>query len=234
MPRATSRRAVQRRPGPRRQQLDEPHDVGAGQPRGLRRLGVGGVRRMGLRQRPALLPQGRTVRGRGQQVPRRRGAAAGRADARAAPDDGRCSSARPSRPAIRPWTTTTPRSSCGVAISQVNQLRGLRHSAADAFLSPARGRANLTVRPPPSPAASCWRARARSASSTAARMGPGSRGPRGEVVLSAGALASPKLLMLSGIGPRDVLARHGIAVAADSPASAGTCRSIRPRRWSSR
>jgi choline dehydrogenase len=42
------------------------------------------------------------------------------------------------------------------------------------------------------------------------------RATRG-VVLSAGALASPKLLMLSGIGPAAELVRHGIAQVADSP-----------------
>lgn len=42
--------------------------------------------------------------------------------------------------------------------------------------------------------------------------------PEGEVILSAGALASPQLLMLSGIGSRDALQQHGIAVVADNPA----------------
>ncbi|MDU9004558.1 GMC family oxidoreductase [Sedimentitalea todarodis] len=39
----------------------------------------------------------------------------------------------------------------------------------------------------------------------------------GEVVLAAGALVTPKLLMLSGIGPADHLKSHGIACVADSP-----------------
>jgi choline dehydrogenase len=38
-----------------------------------------------------------------------------------------------------------------------------------------------------------------------------------EVILSAGSLASPKLLMLSGVGPRDELASFGIDVVHDSP-----------------
>ncbi|MDB5542412.1 MAG: choline dehydrogenase-like flavoprotein, partial [Devosia sp.] len=39
----------------------------------------------------------------------------------------------------------------------------------------------------------------------------------GDIILSAGALVSPKLLMLSGIGPGDELRKHGIPVAADLP-----------------
>jgi len=40
---------------------------------------------------------------------------------------------------------------------------------------------------------------------------------RHEVILTAGAVASPKLLMLSGIGPGPELTRHGIAVQCDLP-----------------
>jgi choline dehydrogenase len=39
----------------------------------------------------------------------------------------------------------------------------------------------------------------------------------GEVLLAAGALQSPQLLQLSGIGPAALLHRHGIAVQADAP-----------------
>jgi choline dehydrogenase len=39
----------------------------------------------------------------------------------------------------------------------------------------------------------------------------------GEVLLAAGALQSPQLLQLSGVGPADLLRRHGIEVKADAP-----------------
>jgi choline dehydrogenase len=38
-----------------------------------------------------------------------------------------------------------------------------------------------------------------------------------EVILSAGALASPKLLQISGVGPKDLLDKHQIPVVADLP-----------------
>lgn len=43
------------------------------------------------------------------------------------------------------------------------------------------------------------------------------RGPKNEIIVSAGALGSPQLLMLSGIGPADHLKAHNISLVLDQP-----------------
>ncbi|KAL2235246.1 UNVERIFIED_CONTAM: Protein HOTHEAD [Sesamum indicum] len=43
------------------------------------------------------------------------------------------------------------------------------------------------------------------------------RGPKNEIILSAGALGSPQLLMLSGLGPADHLKAHNISIVLDQP-----------------
>jgi choline dehydrogenase-like flavoprotein len=105
----------------------------------------------------------------------------------------------------------------GVGLYQVTHRNGERCSAAKAYLAPNRDRANLHV---------VTEARAtrvllegRRAAGVAYRQGGQERQlrARGEVLLSAGALLSPQLLMLSGIGPADHLRGHGIAVAHHLP-----------------
>jgi choline dehydrogenase-like flavoprotein len=99
----------------------------------------------------------------------------------------------------------------GVGMTMVFQRKGRRWSAADAYLRHARRRPNLTVRPKAQvlelllnggrAVGVRWRdTRGRMHSSEARR----------EVVLSAGAVGSPQLLMLSGIGPADHLRSVGI------------------------
>ena len=102
----------------------------------------------------------------------------------------------------------------GVGYSQLTIRDGVRETGASAFIDPVAGR--------PAPAAStrarrCW------GCASPARAARASRWPAAvieadrEVVLCAGTLESPKLLMLAGIGPADELARHGIAVRVDAP-----------------
>jgi len=100
----------------------------------------------------------------------------------------------------------------GVGLYQVTQRNGERWSAARAFLAPARERPNLTVLTQAHATRILFEGRRavgveyRQAGATKLLRA------RREVLLSSGALQSPQLLMLSGVGPRDELRRHGIPV----------------------
>jgi choline dehydrogenase len=105
----------------------------------------------------------------------------------------------------------------GAGFYQVTQRGGRRWSAADAYLHPVMDRPNLTVLTDAlvtGIALSGGRAVGvhylqRGVAETARA--------EAEVILAAGAIGSPHLLMLSGIGPADHLRSLGIAVLADSP-----------------
>ncbi|MFN3596336.1 MAG: GMC family oxidoreductase [Rubricoccaceae bacterium] len=103
----------------------------------------------------------------------------------------------------------------GAGLYQVNQKGGRRHSAAAAFLRPVRARRNLTV----ATGAHATRVlfEGTRAVGVAYRQDGAvltARAAR-EVLLCGGAVNTPQLLMLSGVGPADALRRHGIAVVAD-------------------
>ena len=100
-------------------------------------------------------------------------------------------------------------------------LDGKRHSVADAFLTPALGRPNLEVRSQ-SHAAKLIVEGKKVVGVEYIRDGKReqARAAR-EVVLCGGVIDSPKLLMLSGIGPADHLTSHGIAMVADVPGVGG-------------
>ena len=105
----------------------------------------------------------------------------------------------------------------GVGWYQVTHRNGERCSTAKAYLTPALGRPNLTV----ITGAQATRIGfdGRRASSVEFLQG-GTRQTlqvRGEVLLAAGALQSPQLLMTSGVGPGAQLQRHGIPVLHDLP-----------------
>ncbi|MCH8553499.1 MAG: GMC family oxidoreductase N-terminal domain-containing protein, partial [Natronospirillum sp.] len=105
----------------------------------------------------------------------------------------------------------------GVGLYQVTQKNGRRWSAARAYLKPARTRSNLTV--------------ITGARATRLQLdGKRCRGveyrrkgtvetleARKEVIVSAGALQSPQLLLLSGVGPAEELARHQIPLRHELP-----------------
>jgi choline dehydrogenase-like flavoprotein len=109
----------------------------------------------------------------------------------------------------------------GVCYFHVNQRRGRRWSAARGFLRPVLHRKNLRVE------SGCMvegvTFEGRRAAGVRWRQDGAARSARcrGEVILSAGAIGSPHLLMLSGIGPAEQLSRHGIPVLLDK-AGVGT------------
>jgi len=105
----------------------------------------------------------------------------------------------------------------GVGFYQVTQKDGRRWSAADAYLHPADGRPNLTVQTD-ALATSVVVEGGRAVGVRYLHRGAEHVArAEAEVILSGGAVNSPQLLMLSGIGPADHLREHGIRVVADSP-----------------
>ena len=105
----------------------------------------------------------------------------------------------------------------GCCAFHVNQRRGRRWSAASAFLKPVLNRQNLRLE------TGClvegivfdgrratgvrWR---QDGEARAARC-------RGEVILAAGAIGSPHIMLLSGVGPAEHLQQNGIPVVIDRP-----------------
>ena len=105
----------------------------------------------------------------------------------------------------------------GVGIYQVTQKRGARQSAADAFLRPAQTRANLTVVPFAHATQIVLEGNRATGVEYVSNGQEYTVHADREVILCGGAVNSPQLLMLSGIGPAEELARHGIEVALDLP-----------------
>jgi len=100
---------------------------------------------------------------------------------------------------------------------QKNILDGKRHSAADAFLTPVRSRANLEVRSQ-SQATKLIVEQGRIVGIEYLRDGkPEQARATRDVIVSSGVIDSPKLLLLSGIGPAEQLKALGIPVVADLP-----------------
>jgi choline dehydrogenase len=94
---------------------------------------------------------------------------------------------------------------------------GRRHSTYDAFLRPVEHRRNLTV--VTDAAVQKIEVKGNRATGVHYRRGrePVFASARRDVILCAGALDSPKLLMVSGIGPGEALQKLSIPVAADLP-----------------
>jgi choline dehydrogenase len=105
----------------------------------------------------------------------------------------------------------------GFGIYQVTQWQGRRNSAAVAFLRPAMSRPNLTLRTKVQVFDILFEGRR--ASLVSFQEGNGSKQERAarEIIVCAGAIGSPQLLMLSGIGPADHLRAIGVPVLCDLP-----------------
>ena len=105
----------------------------------------------------------------------------------------------------------------GAGLYQVTCKGGRRWSTNDGYLAPARSRANLTV----TTGAFVTRLEIEGERATGVRLRVGSReevvSARREVLLCGGAINSPQLLMLSGVGPAEHLAEVGIDVKVSSP-----------------
>jgi choline dehydrogenase-like flavoprotein len=104
----------------------------------------------------------------------------------------------------------------GVCLFHVNQKRGRRWSSARGFLKPVLHRRNLRLE------TGCLAERVifdgKRAVGVRWRQDGQVREARGrEIILAAGAIGSPHLMMLSGVGPAAHLAEHGIPVVLDRP-----------------
>ncbi|MGI9509581.1 MAG: GMC family oxidoreductase [Geminicoccaceae bacterium] len=100
----------------------------------------------------------------------------------------------------------------GCAYFQVNQKKGVRWQGAKAFLKPVNGRDNLTVLTHAQTERLTFDGRR--ATGVQFRQGKALKRATAsaEVILAAGAVGSPQLLQLSGIGPGALLAEQGIDV----------------------
>ena len=110
----------------------------------------------------------------------------------------------------------------GVGYFDVNQRSGWRWSSSKAFLRPARGRPNLTIWTEAQAQKLTWstadNGQPRCSGLSLSRAGQTVQVTANrEVILSAGAINSPQILQLSGIGPADLLRSHGIEVIRDAP-----------------
>ncbi len=105
----------------------------------------------------------------------------------------------------------------GVGPYQLTIKNGWRSSASVAFLRPALKRPNLTVLTEAFSTRILFEGSAATGVEWLHHGKLHSARAEREVILSAGAIQSPQLLQLSGIGPASLLERHGIPVLLDSP-----------------
>ena len=108
----------------------------------------------------------------------------------------------------------------GVGPIPLNNPNGIRWSTSIGYLGLSRHRLNLTIRPNVTVKRIIFDttgSRPRATGVEAVSDGETFIVEAGEIILSAGAIGSPQILMLSGVGPADHLREHGIATVIDSP-----------------
>jgi choline dehydrogenase len=109
----------------------------------------------------------------------------------------------------------------GCAYFEVNQRRGIRLNTAKAFLKPASQRPNLTIMTGCHVEKLLIDTLENGAVCRGVQFTGGGRAytatARVDTLLAAGAIGSPAILQLSGIGPAASLARHGVKPLVDSP-----------------
>ena len=106
----------------------------------------------------------------------------------------------------------------GVGFFQLTAKNGRRCSSAVAYLNPVKSRDNLTILTNAQVERIVTEGKCATAVEYRDRSGTlQTIKARREIILSGGAINSPQLLMLSGIGPADHLNEHGIDVVADLP-----------------
>src|ERR1700681_3021993 len=105
----------------------------------------------------------------------------------------------------------------GAGFFQTTTRHGRRASAAVAYLRPAKGRNNLRVETSALAQRIVFEGRRADAVEYRQAGTLQTARARKEILVSGGALNSPQLLQLSGVGPADLLRKHGIDVVLDAP-----------------
>ncbi len=123
---------------------------------------------------------------------------------------------------IKPTDDFNEGDNSGIGYFEVNQKSGWRWSTAKAFIHPVKTRKNLTIwtESQVEKLTFATNADGQTVCSGAIINKAGtsqSVAANKEVILSAGAVNSPQILQLSGIGPADLLKQHGINVVLDAP-----------------
>lgn len=105
----------------------------------------------------------------------------------------------------------------GVGFYQFTNRAGRRSSSAYAFLEPIKNHPNLTIKLHAEVSKILFENNRAVGVTYRDKSGEHTADATGEIILAAGALVSPKLLMLSGIGPENHLKEHDISVISPAP-----------------